>query len=341
MTTTGTDVITFDNVCKRFVLNRERARSFQDLLVNLAQRGHGRRQTFWALDGVSFAVPRGQMLGLIGPNGAGKSTSLKLMTRILEPTSGRVTVHGRVAALLELGTGFHPDLTGRENIFLNGSLLGFSRRQMRSAWTASSTSPAWSRFIDMPVRHYSSGMYMRLGFSVAVHAEPDILITDEVLAVGDEAFQNKCLERMRQFRDQGVTIILVSHALPIVRRLCDRVIWLQQAVVMDGAPGESSMPTPSRRLAAPFVHDELHDEVIVTLARTTAACVDVARLADAHILGVELLAPDGTPRWDMQAGETMALRVHYQALADLPGRRDDRADSRRGRSDAHLGLNYL
>jgi lipopolysaccharide transport system ATP-binding protein len=305
-------VIHFDHVSKRFMLHRERARSFQDLLIKTLRHRNGDSELFWALRDIDLSVQQGEMLGLIGPNGAGKSTMLKLMTRILEPTSGGINVRGRVAALLELGTGFHPDLTGRENVFLNGSLLGFTRRDMQQRLDSIIDFAGMARFIDVPVRHYSSGMYMRLGFAIAVHSDPDILITDEVLAVGDEAFQNKCLERMSKFRDDGVTIILVSHALPVVRKLCSRAIWLSQgSIVMDGAPGAVidsyiANVTEEERVA--------HDHA----APAGPAAPVVEGLADVRLLGVEMLAPDGRPRWEAQAGEHMDLRIHYNLRKDLP-----------------------
>ena len=306
-------VIQFDHVSKRFILHRERARSFQDMVLNVLHRRNGDRELFWALKDVSLAVSRGEMVGLIGPNGAGKSTILKLMTRILEPTSGTISIQGRVAALLELGAGFHPDLTGRENVFLNGSLLGLGRRQMQERLESIIEFAGMQRFIDVPVRHYSSGMYMRLGFAIAVHSDPDILITDEVLAVGDEAFQNKCLERMSEFRDEGVTIILVSHVLPVVRKLCDRVLWLRQGmVVMDGLPD-------------PVVDAYVADVTSAEIAEHGAAprhdshsTPAVTGLGDARLTGVELVGPDDRPRWQVTAGEHVTLRVHYQVRKELP-----------------------
>lgn len=307
------DVIRFESVSKRFVLHRERARSFQDLALHLLQRRNGSREVFWAIKDVSFRVARGEFLGLVGPNGAGKSTILKLITRILEPSGGAISTRGRVAALLELGTGFHPDLTGRENIYLNGSLMGFSRRQIHQRIDSIISFAGIERFVDTPVRHYSSGMYMRLGFAVAVHSDPDILITDEVLAVGDEAFQNKCLQRMREFREAGVTILLVSHNLPIVRRLCDRVLWLEQgSIVLDGAPND---------VIDAYVEQVAAEEraAQVSGAPPRLATPSVADLGDARLLGAELLGPDGRPRWSVQAGEKMRLRVHYQARRSVPG----------------------
>ncbi|HDQ71339.1 MAG TPA: ABC transporter ATP-binding protein, partial [Chloroflexi bacterium] len=199
------DVITFDHVSKKFSLHLERARSFQELAVALLRRGDGaslfeEREEFWALKDVSFSVQRGESVGIIGPNGAGKSTTLKLLTRIIEPTSGQVEIRGRVGALLELGAGFHPDLTGRENVYLNGSILGLSRAEIDRKMDDIVGFAELERFIDMPVKHYSSGMYVRLGFSVAVHTEPEILLIDEVLAVGDQNFQRKCMDHIYEMK---------------------------------------------------------------------------------------------------------------------------------------------
>ncbi len=222
--------IKFDNVSKRFTLHREKRNSFQERMVNIL-RPRGEGETFWALKDVSFELPQGQTLGLIGHNGSGKSTSLKLITRILEPTNGKVAVNGRVSALLELGSGFHPDLTGIDNIYLNGSLLGFTRADMNRRINEIVDFAELGPFIETPVKHYSSGMYMRLGFAIATAVDPDILITDEVLAVGDEAFQRKCMERIYQFRNEGRTIVFVSHSLDVVRSLCTVGVWLDHGEV--------------------------------------------------------------------------------------------------------------
>ena len=229
-------VIQFDSVSKKFTLHHERARSFQELAVGLFRRNNFSREEFWALRDVSFTVEHGETVGIIGPNGAGKSTLLKLAARIMEPTSGRITVRGRIGALLELGAGFHPDLTGRENIYLNGSILGLSRAEIRRRLDDIIGFAELERFIDVPVKHYSSGMYVRLGFSVAVHTDPEILLVDEVLAVGDQAFQRKCLERIGELRRQGVTVLFVSHSADMVRSLCTRALWLHEGrLVADGA----------------------------------------------------------------------------------------------------------
>src|SRR6476646_5475659 len=213
-----TSIIKFENVSKRFILHKDRQDTIQGRFAGLL-RPRAQGEEFWALRDVSFNVGKGESLGLVGHNGAGKSTALKLMTRILEPTSGHVAINGCMAALLELGSGFHPDLSGRENVFLNGSLLGFSRRDMQARLPEIVDFAEIGDFIDMEVKHYSSGMYTRLAFAVATAVDPDILITDEVLAVGDESFQRKCMERIYRFRQQGKTIIFVSHALEIARAL--------------------------------------------------------------------------------------------------------------------------
>lgn len=219
------NAIEFQHVSKKFTLHHEKRNSVQERIANIL-RPRGEGEVFWALRDVDFQVPAGETLGLIGHNGSGKSTTLKLITRILEPTSGAVRVRGRISALLELGSGFHPDLSGRDNIFLNGSLLGFSRADMQRKVSDIMDFAELGPFIDTPVKHYSSGMYMRLGFAIATAVDPDILITDEVLAVGDEAFQRKCMDRIYQFRQQGKTILFVSHSLDAIRNLCTSAVWL-------------------------------------------------------------------------------------------------------------------
>jgi homopolymeric O-antigen transport system ATP-binding protein len=197
------------------------------------------KQEIWALKDVSFEVPEGQVLGVIGRNGAGKSTLLKVLTRITTPTSGRVEIRGRIGSLLEVGTGFHPELTGRENIYLNGSILGMKRREIDQRYDAIVEFSGVERFIDTPVKRYSSGMYVRLAFSVAAHLEPEIMLVDEVLSVGDAEFQRRCLGRMEELGSAGRTVLFVSHALSAVAQLCDRAIQIDSGmVVQDGSPAE-------------------------------------------------------------------------------------------------------
>lgn len=200
-----------------------------------SEKGSGNREEFWALQDVSFSIQEGERVGVIGRNGAGKSTLLKILSRITCPTTGRVRVRGRVASLLEVGTGFHPELTGRENIYLNGAVLGMRRREIRAQFDEIVAFAEVERFLDTPVKRYSSGMYVRLAFAVAAHLPADILIVDEVLAVGDSSFQKKCLSAMETVGQAGRTVLFVSHSMPAIARLCDRAILLDRGqVVIDG-----------------------------------------------------------------------------------------------------------
>lgn len=227
-------VIEFQNVSKRFTLHKEERKTIQERVIGLLRR-RPPGDEFWALRDVSFKVEQGQSLGLVGHNGAGKSTALKLITRILEPSSGIVRTSGRIAALLELGSGFHPELSGRENLFLYGSLMGVGQREMERKLPEIAAFADIGDFLDTEIKHYSSGMYTRLAFAVATSVDPEVLITDEVLAVGDEAFQQKCLERIRQFQRDGCTIILVSHSAEQIRENCDRVVVLEHGrIIFDG-----------------------------------------------------------------------------------------------------------
>src|SRR4051812_33784466 len=231
------NVITVDQVSKRFKINSNK--SLKELVVNRGQtKAHATE--FWALRNVSFDVQAGTTLGLIGHNGSGKSTLLKLVGGILTPTSGAVRRRGRLAALLELGAGFHGDLTGRENVYLNAAILGLSRQQTDRYFDDIVAFSGIEQFIDTQVKFYSSGMYVRLAFAVAIHVDPDILLVDEVLAVGDEPFQRKCLERIRGFQHEGRTIVLVTHGLDQVAEFCDRAVVLEHGrVAADGVPRDA------------------------------------------------------------------------------------------------------
>lgn len=201
---------------------------------------------FWALKGVSFEVTRGEVVGIIGRNGAGKSTLLKILSRIVEPTTGRAELRGRIGSLLEVGTGFHPELTGRENIYLNGSVLGMSHREIARSFDAIVAFAGVESFLDTPVKRYSSGMYVRLAFAVAAHLEPEILIIDEVLAVGDVDFQNKCLGKMREVSASGRTVLFVSHNMAAVQNLCSRCVWLRDGQVASDGPARGVVEAYNR-----------------------------------------------------------------------------------------------
>lgn len=224
------------NVSKRFQLHKDK--SFKERIVNFgASRRH--RNDFWALRDINLDIEAGSTVGLVGHNGSGKSTLLKVLGGIIQPTSGTVSRRGRMAALLELGAGFHPDLTGRENVYLNAAILGLTRKQTDLYFDEIVEFSGIESFIDTQVKFYSSGMYVRLAFAVAVHVDPDLLLVDEVLAVGDEPFQRKCMEKIAQFQNEGRTIILVSHSAEQVGSLCDRVVVLDAGRVQhDGDPGE-------------------------------------------------------------------------------------------------------
>jgi ABC-2 type transport system ATP-binding protein len=230
-------VVEVNDVSKRFIIRKEK--SLKERLVN-AGRSKQFKEDFWALKNVTLEIESGTTIGLIGPNGSGKSTLLKVIGGIIQPTSGSVKRRGRLAALLELGAGFHQDLTGRENVYLNASILGLSRKQTDLYFDDIVEFSGIKDFIDTQVKFYSSGMYVRLAFSVAVHVDPDLLLVDEVLAVGDEAFQRKCLDKIRSFQAEGRTIVLVTHSLGQVTELCDRAVLLSRGEVMfDGIPHEA------------------------------------------------------------------------------------------------------
>jgi len=222
----ATDIaIRLENVSVGYVVPSERIGTFKEYIIRWVQR-KVKTQTFWALKDVSLEIGQGEVLGIIGKNGAGKSTLLKLIARVIRPNTGRVWVRGRVAPLLELGAGFHPELTGRENIYLNGAMLGYTRKQMDKKVGSIIDFSELGGFIDAPMRTYSTGMWARLGFAVATDSQPEILIVDEILSVGDEAFQQKCVRRIQQFRENGTTILIVTHTMGMIEGMCDRAIWL-------------------------------------------------------------------------------------------------------------------
>ncbi|HEV3436593.1 MAG TPA: ABC transporter ATP-binding protein, partial [Gemmata sp.] len=245
-------VIRVENLSKRYVISHaaERGRystlrdtitqGTKSLVRRFTRRGEPgadpTREEFWALKDVSFEVKRGDVVGIIGRNGAGKSTLLKILSRITEPTTGRIAIDGRVASLLEVGTGFHPELTGRENVYLNGSILGMSRAEVKRKFDEIVAFAEIEKFLDTPVKRYSSGMYMRLAFAVAAHLEPEILIVDEVLAVGDAAFQKKCMGKMGEVAKGGRTVLFVSHNLGMVRHLCNTGVYLRRGTIESTGP---------------------------------------------------------------------------------------------------------
>lgn len=285
------NVITVENLSKRYIIGHEQEsgyKTLRDVVTGTAQRAshrllhpfnggavssNGRKEEFWALKDVSFEIKQGEVVGIIGRNGAGKSTLLKVLSRITEPTTGRVRIRGRVASLLEVGTGFHPELTGRENIFLNGAILGMSRAEIKRKFDEIVAFAEVQKFLDTPVKRYSSGMYVRLAFAVAAHLEPEILIIDEVLAVGDAQFQKKCLGKMHEVGKEGRTVLFVSHNMVAVQSLCRRAIWLNSGnIIKDGLSAQVAADYLGAADKDSGVSEEVWDEL------ETAPGNDVVRL---------------------------------------------------------------
>ncbi|QGQ18876.1 ATP-binding cassette domain-containing protein [Cellulomonas sp. JZ18] len=291
-------VVRVDNVSKRFVIRKDK--SLKERVVN-RQRSNTYKEDFWALRDVDLEIHSGATVGLIGPNGSGKSTLLKMVSGILLPDRGSVQVRGRLAALLELGAGFHPDLTGRENVYINASILGLSRSEIDRYFDAIVDFSGIEQFIDTQVKFYSSGMYVRLAFAVAVHVDPDILLVDEVLAVGDEPFQRKCLERIRTFQSEGRTIVLVTHGLDQVAEFCDRAVVLEQGqVVADGSAREGL-----KKLRADF---EAHRQ------EESARSAGGAGTPKAVFTGISLRTPEGDEQHPtIEPGGTLLVAMETRA----------------------------
>lgn len=300
--------IVFEGVSKSFRRGTARYRSLRDDLVALLTPWSWikRREAFWALEDLSFAVQPGGTLGIIGPNGSGKSTTLKLIARITHPTRGTIRIRGRVGALIEVGAGIHPELTGRENIYMYGSIMGLRTHEIRNKFDSIVEFAGLDAFLDTPLKHYSSGMQVRLGFSVAAHMTTEILLVDEVLAVGDAAFQTKCLRRMRELRDEGVTILLVSHQLANIQRMCAETILLLQGKI--AARG----PTPEVISAYYQMLDQISagSPEAAVLRRTGGR---TGGRDGVRITGVRLVDVAGTERPKFELGEDLTVVVEYEA----------------------------
>ena len=293
------DIIRLNGVSKQFHVRKDN--NLKDRIVHFGRHGRAFREEFTAVDELTLSIKAGTTVGLLGQNGSGKSTLLKLIVGIVAPTTGTVQGRGRVAALLELGAGFHPDLSGRENVYLNAAILGLSREEIDARFQDILEFSGIGDFIETAVKFYSSGMYVRLAFAVAVHTDPDVLLVDEVLAVGDEAFQRKCMDRIHQFRNEGRTIILVSHSAQQVQELCDRGILLHHGkLVFDG----------DINAAVDGLRDVLADrEVGEAPPEETTHPIQVKR--------IELLDDDGRTLTEVTSGSPFTVRVHVDALRPI------------------------
>ena len=296
----------FNSIWKKFARG-EKYDSLRDLIPSMVKAALGKkeneelkRREFWALRDVSFQIPHGDALGIIGPNGSGKSTALKLLSGILKPNRGNIRVRGRSSTLIELGAGFHPDLTGRENIYLNGTILGMKRAEIDKRFDEIVEFSELKEFLDTPVKRYSSGMHARLGFAVAVHVNPEVLIVDEVLSVGDYHFQEKCFKKMQEFVRKGTTLVFVSHNLTAVSTLCKRVLVLRYGV-------------PS-----------FYGDVSTGIQKYHSFYEEETNSKDVELTHVRLSSGDGEERDVFEPGEKAVLEVHVKALTDI--------------NDAHVGL---
>jgi ABC-type polysaccharide/polyol phosphate transport system ATPase subunit len=293
--------VVVEGVSKRFRLYHERNRS---LKATVLRGGRARYEDFWALRDVSLEIEEGVTYGLVGENGSGKSTLLKCIARILRPDEGRIRTRGKMAALLELGSGFHPELSGRENVFLNGSILGLSKRELTARFDDIVGFAGLERFIDQPVKNYSSGMYVRLGFSVAINVDPDVLLVDEVLAVGDAVFQRRCNEKFADFRRAGKTVVVVSHASEAMRTMCDKVAWLQDGrLVAEGRPQD----------VVDVVVDQGHEDRV----ETTTEAQSRWGSGEVRLEAVQLLDRSGAPVTHPATGDAVTFRLRFRAAAPL------------------------
>lgn len=331
-----TFTIKVENLSKRYLINHLNAggaRSLREILARPfsrlqsgppvedpeAQRSNSVEQ-FWALRDVSFEVREGERVAIIGGNGAGKSTLLKILSRITEPTSGQVALRGKVSSLLEVGTGFHPELTGRENIFLNGAILGMPRSEIRRKFDQIVDFSGVEKFLDTPVKHYSSGMYVRLAFSVSAWLDPDILIVDEVLSVGDQAFQKRCAERMRELTGDGRTVLFVSHSMSAVKAMCEKALFLRSGEVVSFGPVEEGASEYVRSLADGEAAPWGRAQFVYQPGKTEAWTDAHSSVGYAECLSGRIMGHDGAVTAQLPIDKPVAIEMCYRILRPLPER---------------------
>lgn len=302
--------VVVSDVSKRFRWHGDKRDSFKERVF----RGKPQQmKEFWALRDISLEIPTGTTYGLVGHNGSGKSTLLKLLAGIHRPTSGSIVTRGRMSALLELGAGFHPELTGRENVYLNGAILGLSRKQIDAAVDTIVDFSGIEQFIDVPVKVYSSGMYVRLGFAIAVTVDPELLIVDEIVAVGDEEFQRKCFDHLHELHKRGTTIVIVSHALSIIENLCDQAAWLDHGHVKTTGEARSVV----RGYLDSVNEDEAAQRADVDKAPAEAGAPARRGSGEVRVTNLEYLDARCHPTQVLIAGEPVTFRMHYDAKADI------------------------
>jgi lipopolysaccharide transport system ATP-binding protein len=310
-------IITVKNVSKQYHIGaaRKAPATLRETLSGVARsplkslRGNGSPdEILWALKDITFDVQPGEVVGIVGRNGAGKSTLLKVLSRITEPTTGRIELYGKVGSLLEVGTGFHPELTGRENVYLNGSILGMSRAEIERKFDEIVAFSEIEKFLETPVKRYSSGMYVRLAFAVAAHLEPEILIVDEVLAVGDVNFQKKCLGKMNEISAEGRTVLFVSHSVNSVRRLCSRTLVINEGRVIADGPTSESLRCYNDLMREKDVNETTN--LAKRLARGASCAV--------RFTGVNIGDRDGNEKLDFMPGDMIRIEVSYRAFEAVP-----------------------
>jgi len=292
------NAIEVKNLSKKFKLRGQGGRSLKGMVLDLVRKKQNSDQdTLWALKDISFEVKQGEVLGIIGSNGAGKSTLLSVLAQTMRPSEGSVQINGRISSLLELGAGFHPDLTGKENVFLNGSILGLSRKQIKERYDRIVAFSELGDFMETPVKHYSSGMYVRLGFAVAVEVDPDILLIDEVLSVGDEKFRKRCLAKIREFQEKKKTMLVVSHDLEVIMKISDKVLLLDGGRVL-------KVDDPERTV------DEYRS---LGFVREGAVIVKEIGTKQIEIKGVRFLNGEGEETDQFQSGDPVSVEIDYNA----------------------------
>ena len=301
----GSPAIVVEDVSKRFRLYNEKAMHLKDRITGGSK---SRYDLFWALQDVSLTIPHGTMYGLVGHNGSGKSTLLRMMANIYKPTKGRVVSNGRISALLELGAGFHPQLSGRENIYLNASILGLGRREIARKVDEIVEFAGLEKFIDTPVKVYSSGMYVRLGFAVAVNVDPEILLIDEVIAVGDEQFQRRCFDHLYSLRQQGVTIVMVTHNMGLVQTMCDQAAWLERGKLLTEGKAVAVVKEYLKK-----VNDQEADDMGEEGGRRVGKMGRRAGTGEVKVTKVDYISARLKPTPVGNTGDPLVVRIHYHA----------------------------